>query len=116
MKKDGLYEKVKKGLKRNPPKYDDELEELEKENLLCGSKENTQRNKLTMKEKNTLQYLGMGCPGRRHHCLLSFHKPGHTPRQSSISLDYSVPSGPFRMFSSILSEVGEGLHSLGVPI
>ena len=57
MKKDGLYEKVKKGLKRNLPKYDDELEELEKENLLCGSKENTQRNKLTMKEKNTLEDL-----------------------------------------------------------
>ena len=60
MKKDGLYEKVRKGLKRNTPKYDDELEELEKENLLCGSKENTQRNKLTMKEMNSLEDLLYG--------------------------------------------------------
>lgn len=62
MKKDGLYEKIKKGLKRqNTPKYDDELEKLQKEKLLLGSKENKQQgNNQTMKEKNSLEELLYG--------------------------------------------------------
>lgn len=75
MKKDGLYEKVKRGLKRKKPQYDDELEELEKENLLCGSKENNQGDKLTMREKNSLEELLYGTtPGMK--TFSNFRKEG----------------------------------------
>ncbi len=62
MKKDGLYEKIKQGLKRqNTPKYDDELEKLQKEKLLLGSKENKQQDhKQNTNEQNSLQEILYG--------------------------------------------------------
>ena len=48
MKEFNLFEKFSKKPKKKKknPQYDDELEELERENLLCGSKDNTQQNTL----------------------------------------------------------------------
>ena len=62
MNRNGFHEKIKQGLKRqNTPKYDDELEKLQKEKLLLGSKENKQQgNNQTMKEKNSLEELLYG--------------------------------------------------------
>ena len=46
MKGTHLSERFRKKSKKKKPQYDDELEELEQENLLCGSKDNTQQNTL----------------------------------------------------------------------
>ena len=47
MKEFNLFEKFsKKSKKKKNPQYDDELEELERENLLCGSKEINQQTTL----------------------------------------------------------------------
>ena len=46
MKGTHLSERFRKKSKKKKPQYDDELEELERENLLCGSKDNTQQNTL----------------------------------------------------------------------
>ena len=46
MKEFNLFERFSKKPKKKKPQYDDELEELERENLLCGSKDNTQQNTL----------------------------------------------------------------------
>ena len=70
-----LYEKFKQKLKKKTPQYDDELEELEKENFICGSKENNQKDKLTMKEKNSLEELLYGdTQGKR--TFSNFRKEG----------------------------------------
>tara|TARA_B100001939_G_scaffold160650_1_gene138670 strand:+ start:1443 stop:1781 length:339 start_codon:yes stop_codon:yes gene_type:complete len=55
MRTKGLYERFKERQRRKNPQYDDELEKLEKENLLLGSKE--YRN--TMKPGNVYYSL---CP------------------------------------------------------
>ena len=48
MRTKGLYERFKERQRRKNPQYDDELEKLEKENLLLGSKEykKEQRNRM----------------------------------------------------------------------
>ena len=47
MRTKGLYERFKERQRRKKPQYDDELEKLEKENLLLGSKEyKKQRNRM----------------------------------------------------------------------
>ena len=46
MKEFNLFEKFSKKSKKKKPQYDDELGELERENLLCGSKDHTQQNTL----------------------------------------------------------------------
>ena len=48
MRVEGLHERYKKRQKNRTPKYDDEFEKLEKENLLLGSKEykKEQRNRM----------------------------------------------------------------------
>ena len=57
MNRNGFHEKIKQGLKRqNTPKYDDELEKLQKEKLLLGSKEKKQQDhKQNTNEQNSLQ-------------------------------------------------------------
>jgi len=59
MNRNGFHEKIKQGLKRqNTPKYDDELEKLQKEKLLLGNKQ--QDHKQNTNEQNSLQEILYG--------------------------------------------------------
>jgi len=59
MRTKGLYERFKERQRRKNPKYDDELEKLEKENLLLGSKEYKKEQRNRMELGQVYYYL---CP------------------------------------------------------
>ena len=102
MKVNGLYERFKKRQKKENSKYDDELEKLEKENLLLGSKEYQSEHRNTMEPGQVYYTLCPDDPKKFRSIRLHFNPYTQSLRPQISNPIEGVPPPELEEISPVL--------------